>query len=792
MFRSLHLKNFKKHADLSVDFTTGMNGIYGPNYMGKSTLLYGLLFALGGTSHVPGTRLANRDSDGRYQVEAEFEVSGDLLRVVRTKSSANLYLNGAEEPIASGTTGVNDEIEKRIGMSVKQWKELHYAKQKNAHSLLRYSAGNLHSLMRRLVGAEELDQVQNRLKRMADKERGVLDALSESSGFTAEEANQAISDLQTKISAQQDAAKDTAELVQDLVSTEEVGVTKTQADNTKLQQLITAKGEAVTQQTRLEAAQRGMDLSLVEEADRRLQLAQADNALADLESTTSAWLAALTERIEQRVAALEKGIDPAAGEKIAQYEELTRRINLAAAAVPSATQRLEQAREALAAGQQTVDQATLAVQQAPAPDVAQILADQNAQADLRGEVTVINQRIKDLTSAIEGAACPTCQRPFEEHNPEELQGELDQAVATKQKLVTQGQALGEKITAAQGAATKASAAQRTLELAESQLQQQESTVIHEENQLLLAEQEQLKAQEAMAESGLDDDKVQALRNQSKNLADGRQWAATDLENGRTQAEQSLATARANAKLARSEWDKADAAHRAALDALAALEKKGKPGDVAAMEEQIAKLQERLKKDQTTLAELRTTLAQARQEELEANQQLALSRSQEKVWVERLQRLEAAAERRSKAETRLAKIQHLQKHLKTNAEGYMGKVWGSFLAQASGVVRQCTGGDMQGLQRNEDGAFEFLEEGCAMALDEASGAQEAIIGLAVQLALSTAAPCHLNVLLLDEPTADMDPDCSLATMVAMRALGQQVIFVSHHQHDNSLCDNAITL
>lgn len=76
----------------------------------------------------------------------------------------------------------------------------------------------------------------------------------------------------------------------------------------------------------------------------------------------------------------------------------------------------------------------------------------------------------------------------------------------------------------------------------------------------------------------------------------------------------------------------------------------------------------------------------------------------------------------------------------------------------------------------------LEEGCACKRSSAWP----------QVSPSGAAPCHLNTVLLDEPTADMDPDCSLATMVAMKALGAQVIFVSHHQTDNTLCDNAITL
>lgn len=123
---------------------------------------------------------------------------------------------------------------------------------------------------------------------------------------------------------------------------------------------------------------------------------------------------------------------------------------------------------------------------------------------------------------------------------------------------------------------------------------------------------------------------------------------------------------------------------------------------------------------------------------------------------------------------------------------MVKVWSNFMAHASRFANLCTGGDISALARDDEGNFTFIEDGEEMQLEEASGAQEAIIGLAVQLALASAAPCNLNVLLLDEPTADMDPDRSLATISALGALGQQIVFVSHHQTDNVVCSNAITL
>ena len=165
MLLTLILENFKKHAYLKVDFTAGTNGIYGSNYRGKTTLLNGILFALGGSSHVPGNRLHRIGADGPMKVSLTFALGGTEYQVVRTKSTANLFKGGAV--IATSSSAVTNEIENLIGMTIKEWKELHYAKQKNAHSLLRYSANNL-------AGATRDNAIQTRVASLEGSRTSVL------------------------------------------------------------------------------------------------------------------------------------------------------------------------------------------------------------------------------------------------------------------------------------------------------------------------------------------------------------------------------------------------------------------------------------------------------------------------------------------------------------------------------------------------------------------------------------------------------------------------------------------
>ena len=47
---SLHLLNFRQHADTRIEFDLGLTGIIGPNGSGKATILEAIAWALYGQS----------------------------------------------------------------------------------------------------------------------------------------------------------------------------------------------------------------------------------------------------------------------------------------------------------------------------------------------------------------------------------------------------------------------------------------------------------------------------------------------------------------------------------------------------------------------------------------------------------------------------------------------------------------------------------------------------------------------------------------------------------------------
>src|SRR4030088_1657136 len=102
---SLHLCNFRQHADTLITFDSGLTGIIGPNGSGKSTILEAIAWALYGQDAARGKKETIRSlragPNARVKVELDFELGGHRYRVDRGLNPAALYLGGAEQRRAS-------------------------------------------------------------------------------------------------------------------------------------------------------------------------------------------------------------------------------------------------------------------------------------------------------------------------------------------------------------------------------------------------------------------------------------------------------------------------------------------------------------------------------------------------------------------------------------------------------------------------------------------------------------------------------------------------------------------
>ena len=131
---SLRLTNFRQHCDTFVTFDTGLTGIIGVNGSGKSTLLEAIAWALYGQDAARGKKETLRSvragPNARVKVELDFELGGHRYRVERGLTTAELYLDGSDAPIANSLTGVTDLLRRRLGMSREEFFNTYFTGQK--------------------------------------------------------------------------------------------------------------------------------------------------------------------------------------------------------------------------------------------------------------------------------------------------------------------------------------------------------------------------------------------------------------------------------------------------------------------------------------------------------------------------------------------------------------------------------------------------------------------------------------------------------------------------------------
>jgi len=717
MINKLELRNFKKHKDLTLDFRAGFNGIFGGNYAGKTTVIYGILYALGGASAVPGTRIITRGSSAGLRVAMEFSIRDVEHKVVRTKTSANLHKG--EELIATGVTGVNAAIEGLLGMPVKRFFQLRYAEQKETASMLTLGANDLHALLDTLTGVDTLSKAIDKLKRLSSDAAAQLEVLPEVPLEGLEEAMR-----QADIKRTTKSVEETHLLSE--ASNSSMFLQQQEAD------LKTLEVQAVEARKSHYAITRARELRDMQQAEVNTLRATADE-FNDLRS-------APLEETERKAAE--------AAERLASKREVEGLLSLSAAAglgLATAEEELE------VAAQEKADY--------PFEQEAHtgLLA---ALDDAKDDARKAKAKLKDFREALKSGACDSCGREYE-------------GGASLEKLSTM-------VDEQKGANTRA---QSLLEAAREAVEKSEVSklaygklgigVASKAAFLELARKghaESLSNLEAASATNLSDLPIQELE------AVSSRWVEeVFLVKSQAKAtEEAIAALReGEVKLERVREDLTRAAEVYVLDS-------EKTAESAYQAKQKAVVEARAK------AAMDNDLAyQAKSSHSAA---LAVLEAAQRE----LKHAEDRAAERGGILSRKATIVDLSKFLKSNRDRYSAGSWDFFMASASQFVSNCTDGAISEVVRTEDGKFEFVEDGHRMAIKEASGAQSAILGLGVKMALSRSIECPLDIVLVDEPTADMDAEHSIATLAILASEGAQVIGISHQDMDKSLCNHTISL
>ena len=184
---SLHLENFKKYTAFDIEFGEGLVGIIGKNGSGKSTIFEAILLALYGEQKSRGNKELIRNADASTKdavvVELLFEFEGAEFKVVREfrgkslTANAKLFKNG--ELITSGAKEVTASIVKITKMSKDAFLHTLFASQKELTSLSSLKNEERKKMIRKLLGLEKIDFVENSLIEKSRQLKREIDAFKE-------------------------------------------------------------------------------------------------------------------------------------------------------------------------------------------------------------------------------------------------------------------------------------------------------------------------------------------------------------------------------------------------------------------------------------------------------------------------------------------------------------------------------------------------------------------------------------------------------------------------------------
>ncbi|MGH7603296.1 MAG: AAA family ATPase [Gemmatimonadaceae bacterium] len=178
---SLGLTNFRQHVRTEINFETGLTGIIGPNGAGKTTILEAIAWALYGNAAIRGNRdsIRHMGSGARAPVEVtlDFQLGAHRYRVVRSLSGAELYLDGADTPIANSITAVSELLQRRLGMSLSEFFHTYFTGQKELSVMAAMTPARRGQFLSRVLGYEKLRIAQDLTREKRNRVRASIEGM---------------------------------------------------------------------------------------------------------------------------------------------------------------------------------------------------------------------------------------------------------------------------------------------------------------------------------------------------------------------------------------------------------------------------------------------------------------------------------------------------------------------------------------------------------------------------------------------------------------------------------------
>lgn len=745
-------ENFKKLGNFTAEFTQGLNVVAGDNAKGKSTLLQAIQTALFGVTVVPGKK-ENIPTWGQktFKITLTFQLHGDeVYTCVRTDKAAKLtrtLADGTVELVANGNTPVTAANEDLLGLTARDWDLFVQSKQHSSAAILEFGAAALNRKVEEFAGVDLIDKVQAEAQRQSTINNSAADTLA----VTEEQVSEAAAAVQSASEAKQLAGTTVEACVQELEGHGSFSLEVPASSETMRAQL----NAVVTLSHKLELAETGRDnakKNVDAAATRTATLTKQDDAAlkADLDGIKADGLA---------LADQEKDLQT----ELATSKRLQQAFDEADLAADSAQQAY--------VGEWAdfcEDESTIAAQ---AVDASILTVDTDLAAT-REEVGQAKAAYDNLSLLSDGAVCPTCNRAKEDHDPEKLAAEANEAKAyweNRKASVTE-----KETTLAQ---LREDYAGRVSTLAKY------NAAAKKVDDATAARDVAKEALKGIRVANIIDDELTGTR---ALLADSR----TKYAEVNTQL-QGVASNNQTYEREFQALKDAEAALEAAEQGVKALE-----ADLEALPEPPTEAQVQAAVNAETAYQ--TAHSEWKQKRQELQSAVDLAKKDADHCAERLaneqNKQESLKTSAAKSLEHLALAKNyarLVQFLRDRRQQYLKEVWDTIMHIGSKLVRTASKDTITTIS-NDEGDFYYVEDGISAPTASASGAQKAMIGVSLRVGLARALYGKDSLLIFDEPTADCREHnaASLAAMIAGSA--KQVLLITHRETDQALAENIVNV
>lgn len=157
MLATMILKCFRKHEDLTIDFSEGLNTLRGPNEKGKTTLTEAMMYAWLGTAALrePLEQVVTYDHPvSALSVDLSWKLDGVEYNIVRSKKGAELRFG---DQVITGQKETRAFMERQLGCPLAVAKLLMFAGQNEIRGVLQ--GGDAGNLVEKLAGLDVIDDI---------------------------------------------------------------------------------------------------------------------------------------------------------------------------------------------------------------------------------------------------------------------------------------------------------------------------------------------------------------------------------------------------------------------------------------------------------------------------------------------------------------------------------------------------------------------------------------------------------------------------------------------------------